>query len=132
MATIATDTVRYGNLVKQELWPANGYTRDAVIANETTAKTYAVGTVLGLVTATGKYKISLQAAADGSQNPAAVVLDDYTVPANTDTTVLAMTRGPAMLAKGALLLDASFSTAPQKAAAYAALEAKLMLLVNQI
>lgn len=132
MATIASDTTRYGNLVKQELWPANGYTRDAVIANETTAKTYAVGTVLGLVTATSKYKISLQAAADGSQNPAAVVLDDYTVPANTDTTVLAMTRGPAMLAKQALLLDASFSTAPQKAAAYAALEAKLMLLINQI
>ena len=39
-------------------------------------KSYVVGTVLGKVTATGKYKISVQTANDGSQNPIAIVVGD--------------------------------------------------------
>ena len=35
------------------------------------------GTVLGVITASGKYAVSTTAATDGSQNPAAVLVDDY-------------------------------------------------------
>ena len=97
MATIATDTLRKSNLVKQELFPEQGYNYDAVTVNEATAKTYAVGTVLGKVTATGKYKICVQTAADGSQTAAALVVGDQSIAATTDTKVLALVRGPASL-----------------------------------
>lgn len=129
MPLIATDTFRFSNLVKHEYEPNQAYCRLVVTANEATAKTYAVGTVLGKVTAGGKYKIALQAAVDGSQTPAALVLADYSIPATTDTKVLVLVRGPAIVSKTALGLDASFSTQPQKDAAYASLEA-LGILVN--
>jgi hypothetical protein len=103
---------------------------DTLIANEAAPVTYTLGTVLGKVTATGKYIVSKQGAADGSQTPAAVVLfdsfgavKDAAIPATTDTKVIALVRGKAIVAKEALKLDASFSTAPQKQAAYDALKA---------
>ena len=132
MPILATDTLRYSNLVKNELWPANGFCRESVTANEAAAKTYAVGTILGKVTATGKYKICVQNAADGSQTPAAIVLEDKSVAVTTDTKVLVMTRGPALVSKGALLLDASFGTDPQKQTAYDALDAKGILLAPTV
>ncbi len=124
MPLIATDTLRYSNLVKHEYEPSLAYCRLSVIANEATAKTYAVGTVLGVVTATGKYRICVQNAADGSQNPAAIVLEDKSVAATTDTRVLVMARGPAIVSKSALVLDASFDLLTEQNALYAALEAK--------
>ena len=72
MAIVATDTARLSNLVKHELWPETGYCRKEVTVNEATAKTYAVGTVLGKVTADGKYKIAVQTAVDGSAVAAAI------------------------------------------------------------
>jgi hypothetical protein len=41
-----------------------------------TAQTLKVGAVLGKVTATGKYKLALSAAVDGSQTPVAVLIAD--------------------------------------------------------
>ena len=123
MATIATDTLRKSNLVKQELFPEQGYNYDAVTANEAAIKTYAVGTVLGKVTASGKYKICVQTAVDGSQTAAAVVVADYSIAATTDTKVLAMVRGPAIVSKDALVLDASHDLQAEKDAIYASLTA---------
>ena len=123
MATIATDTLRKSNVIKQELWPEVGYNYDAVTVNEATAKTYAVGTVLGKVTATGKYKICVQTASDGSQNAAAVVVGDQAIPATTDTKVLAMVRGPAVVSRDGLVLDASHDLQAEKDAIYASLTA---------
>ena len=123
MATIATDLMRKSNLVKQELFPEQGFNYDAVTVNEATAKTYAVGTVLGKVTATGKYKICVQTAADGSQTAAAVVVGDHSIAATTDTKVLAMVRGPAIVSKDALVLDASHDLQAEKDAIYASLTA---------
>lgn len=127
MATIAQDTLRYSNLVKQEQWPEYGYCRDAVTVNEASAKTYAVGTVLGKVTATGKYKICVQTAVDGSQTAAAIVLEDKAVAATTDTKVLVMVRGQAIVSKDALVLDATHDLVAEKQAIYDALEAKGIL-----
>ena len=123
MATIATDTLRKSNLVKQELFPEQGYNYDAVTVNEAAIKTYAVGTVLGKVTASGKYKICVQTAVDGSQTAAAVVVADYSIAATTDTKVLAMVRGPAIVSKDALVLDASHDLQAEKDAIYASLTA---------
>jgi hypothetical protein len=127
MPLIATDTDRYSQAVKYELAPEVAFCREVVTANETAAKTYAVGTVLGLVTATGKYKIAVQTAADGSQNAAAVVVEDKAVAANTDTKVLVLVRGPAIVSKSALKLDATFNLQAELDAVYAALAAKQIL-----
>src|SRR3990167_6085068 len=88
MPTIATDTFRLSHLVKKELWPEKGFCRLEVTVNEATAKTYAVGTVLGKVTADGKYKIAVQTAVDGSAVAAAIVLDDHSIAATTDTKIV--------------------------------------------
>ena len=127
---ISTDTFRLSHLVKRELWPEQGYTRAVVTVNEAAAKTYAVGTVLGKVTASGKYKIAVETAVDGSKVADAIVVGDYTVPATTDTKVLVLVRGPAIVSKAALVLDATYDTDAKKAAVYAALEAKGVL-VNE-
>ena len=123
MATIATDVLRKSNLVKQETFPEQGYNYDAVTVNEAAIKTYAVCTVLGKVTANGKYKICVQTAVDGSQTAAAVVVADYSIAATTDTKVLAMVRGPAIVSKDALVLDASHDLQAEKDAIYASLTA---------
>ncbi|HIF5759866.1 TPA: head decoration protein [Raoultella ornithinolytica] len=41
-----------------------------------TGGTYKRGTVLGMVTASGKYKLSVKTATDGSEVPAAILVDD--------------------------------------------------------
>ena len=130
MPIIATDTYRLSNLVKKELWPEFGYTRAVVTVNEAAAKTYAVGTVLGKVTATGKYKIAVETAVDGSKVAAAIVLGDYAVPGTTDTKVLVMVRGAAIVSKAALVLDSTYNDDTKKAAVYDALEAA-RILVNE-
>ena len=130
MPIIATDTFRLSHLVKRELWPEQGYTRAVVTVNEAAAKTYAVGTVLGKVTASGKYKIAVETAVDGSKVADAIVVGDYSVAAATDTKVLVLVRGPAVVSKAALVLDATYDTDVKKAAVYVALEAKGVL-VNE-
>lgn len=124
MPLIATEARRLSNVVKQELWPESGYTRAVVTANETAAKSYVPGTVLGKVTVGGKYKISVQTAADGSEVADAIVMEEITVPASTDTKVLVLIKGPAIVSKKGLVLDATHNTEGELAAIYAALEAK--------
>ena len=132
MPVIAVDTLRLSNLVKQELWSASNYTRLLVTVNEAAAKTYAVGTVLGKVTAGGKYKIAVETAVDGSKVADAIVLGDYSIAATTDTQVLVLVRGPAIVSKGALALDTTYNDDAKKAAVYAALEAKGILVNTTI
>ncbi len=123
MSVKFNDTARYSNLVKKELWPESGFCRNTLVANEAAVKTYAVGTVLGKVTATGKYKIAVETAVDGSKVAAAIVVDDYSIAAATDTKVLCLVKGPSMISKGALVLDATYDNDAKKDALYASLEA---------
>lgn len=127
---IATDTQRFSNVVKHEYEPSLAYCRSMVTANEAAATTYEVGTVLGKITASGKYIVAKETAVDGSKVPAAVVLEDKTIAATTDTKVLALVRGAAIVSKAGLKLDATYNDATKKAAAYAALEAA-GILVNE-
>lgn len=118
MPVIATDTPRFSNLVKHEYEPSLGYCREVIPA------VYPVGTVLGKVTATGAWAVTTATADDGSQNAAAVVIEVV------EGKSLALVRGAAIVSKGALKLDASIDTDAEKAAVYAALEAK-GILVNE-
>ena len=126
MTLIATEAKRLSNVVKQELFPETGYCRLAVTYNGTAA-TLVPGTVLGKVTADGKYKIAVQTATDGSEVADAIVMVEQTVAATTDTKVLCLVKGPAIVSKDGLILDASYNLDAEKAAVYAALEAKGIL-----
>jgi hypothetical protein len=120
----ATEAKRLSNVVKQELWSESGYTRLVVTVNEAAAKSYVPGTVLGKVTDGGKYKICVQTATDGSEVADAIVIGEQTIAATTDTKVLVLIKGPAIVSKAGLVLDATHNTDAEKAAIYAALEAK--------
>jgi hypothetical protein len=131
MSVIATDTLRISNLVKMEFKPELGYCREVVTVNEAAAKTYVVGTLLGKVTADGKYKIAVQSAVDGSAVAAAIVLADASIAATTDTKLVVLTRGPASISVGGLVLDATYDLDAEKAVVYAALEAKGIQVLNK-
>jgi hypothetical protein len=123
MPLISTEAARLSHVVKQELWPETGYTRLVVTYNGTAA-TLVPGTVLGKVTSGGKYKIAVQTASDGSQVADAIVMQEQTVASATDTQVLVLIKGPAIVSKAGLVLDATYDLDAEKAAVYAALEAK--------
>ena len=130
MPILATDAQRFSNVIKHEYDPSTKYCRETVTVNEAAEKTYTVGMALGKVTATGKYKLSVQTASDGSQNPVAVVVrDTQDIAATTDTKVSVIARGPVIVSKAGLVLDATFNDATKKAAAYASLQA-VGILVN--
>ena len=60
MSVIATDYSHYSNLVKASDSDNTTLFQDVVTVNESAQKSYVVGTVLGKVSASGKYKISVQ------------------------------------------------------------------------
>ena len=126
MPLIATEAKRLSNVVKQELFPESAYCRVVVTYNGTAAN-LVPGTVLGKVTEGGKYKIAVQTATDGSEVADAIVIVEQTVAATTDTKVLCLVRGPAIVSKAGLVLDATYNLDAEKAAVYAALEAKGIL-----
>ena len=134
---IAQDTTRYSDVVKYEDEPSLSITREIVVVNDT-AKTLTLGMLLGKVTATGKYKESVQTATDGSEAPVAVVVGkdlhnlSVAVPATTDTKVLAIVRGEAIVRKTGLKPHSSFNDATKLAAAYASLAAKEILANDSI
>lgn len=138
MTIIATDTARYSDVVKHEYEPSLAFTRELVVVNDT-AKTLTLGMLLGKVTATGKYKESVQTATDGSEAPVAVVVGkdlhnlSVAVPAaTTDTKVLAIVRGEAIVRKTGLKPHSSFNDATKLAAAYASLATKEILANDSI
>jgi Bacteriophage lambda head decoration protein D len=118
-----TENRRFSHTVKAELWPELGYTR-AVVTYNGTAGSLIIGQTLGKVTANGKYKVALQAAVDGSQTVDAILLEDKTVTLNTDATMLVLLKGPAVVSKAALTIDASYTAGALLNGVYTTLEAK--------
>ena len=103
---------------------------DVLVVNTAAIKTIPLGTVLGKVTSTGVYIPAVETATDGSKVAAAIYIGDAqgnaydtTLVLNTDTKVLALVRGPAIVSKSALLFGASVDDAGELAAAYAQIEA---------
>ena len=81
---IATDTQRFSNLVKYELFPEFRHCRDVITYNGT-AKNFAIG---DLVDANGGVPAT---AAD----IAGIVVQDVSAPATTDTAIIVLARGAA-------------------------------------
>lgn len=137
MAAIDTRSTRLGAVLQYEDHPEYGHCRDVVVANEAAIKTYVIGTVLGKVTATGKYKILEATASDGSQNFAGIYIgkpdgdNKQSIAATTDTNVVVLFRGPAGVGKAYLVFGASVDTAPELAAVYAQMEAVGIKVIEQ-
>jgi hypothetical protein len=110
-----------GDLLKYEL-NAN-YSRETVTLKVGT--NYALGSVLGKITASGKYRLSpaAQAAEDeGAETAIAVLLEAVDASAG-DKTALVVARGPTIVSKAALIFDASVDLAAEKTAKHAQLAA---------
>jgi len=128
---LGTRAQRLGNVVKQELWTHMGYCRDIVtLADPVPTETLAVGTVLGQVTATGEWVVSVQTASDGSEVPAGIVVEQYDLSDHPDGQCVALVRGPAIVADDALILDASWDGLEEDA--FAAFKAIGILVYNQV
>ena len=91
-----------GDVLKYEVNP--NYTREVVTL--LAGMPYPVGSVLGKITASGKYTLSPATGADGSQVATAVLL--YAVDATlADATGIVVARGPAIVSRAGLAYDAT-------------------------
>ena len=110
-----------GDLLKYEL---NGnYSRETVTLKAGT--NYTLGSVLGKITASGKYRLSpaAQFAGDEGAETAIAVLIEAVDATDADKAGLVVARGPVILSKAALVLDASVDDASKTAAKHAELSA---------
>jgi hypothetical protein len=115
---VLTQEPTLGDLLKYEL-NAN-YCREAVTLKSGT--NFALGAVLGKLTADGKYTLSPVSAADGSETAVAVLLEAVDATA-ADTIGLIAARGPVIVSKAALVFDASVDQAAEIAAKHGQLAA---------
>lgn len=122
MTTIATDVYRQSDWLKFELHPEVAFARKKVILTVDAATTLLTGTVLGKVTATGKYKVAKEDATDGSEIADAILFLDVPVVVG-DNNVVVINKFAQVGDKG-LVLDQTYNTDAKKQAVYDALEAK--------
>jgi len=110
-----------GDLLKFEL-NAN-YCRETVTLKAGT--NYALGAVLGKITASGKYRLSpaAQVAGDEGAETAVAVLIEAVDATSDDKTGVVVARGPAIVSKAALVFDASVDQPAEKDAKHAQLAA---------
>jgi hypothetical protein len=99
---VLTELPSMGDVLKYEVNP--NYTREVITLLQ--GMPYPVGSVLGKITASGKYTLSPAAGADGSQVASAVLL--YAVDATlADATGIVVTRGPAIVSRADLAYGAT-------------------------
>ena len=119
--TTLTNTPTLGDLLKFEL---NGsYSRETVTLKSGT--NYALGSVLGKITASGKYRLSPAAAVtgdEGAETATAILIAAIDATA-ADKTGLIVARGPAIVSKAALVFDASVDQPAEKTAKHVQLAA---------
>ena len=118
---VLTKVPTLGDLLKFEL-NAN-YCRETVTLKAGT--NYALGSVLGKITASGKYRLSpaAQVVGDEGAETAVAVLIEAVDATGGDKTSLIVARGPAIVAKLALVFDASVDQPAEKDAKHAQLAA---------
>ena len=99
------------------VWEAlRDYCRSTVILASGTLQP---GTILGKITASGKYAVHDPVAVDGTQTAAAILWNSVDASAG-DTNAVVLTRGPAIVNQYEISIPGT-PTAPQIAAAHAAL-----------
>jgi hypothetical protein len=95
-----------GDVLKYEVEP--NYTRDVITL--LVGMPYPVGSVLGKITASGKYKLATSGGTDGAQTAVAVLL--YPVDATlADAQGIVVARGPSIVSRAALAYDATVNDA---------------------
>ena len=95
-----------GDVLKYEVNP--NYTRDVITL--LAGMPYPVGSVLGKITASGKYKLATSGGTDGAQTAVAVLL--YAVDATlADAQGIVVARGPSIVSRAALAYDATINDA---------------------
>ncbi|HRD76478.1 MAG TPA: head decoration protein [Hyphomicrobiaceae bacterium] len=117
--TVLTMSSTLGDLLKYELNAS--YCREAVTLKAGT--NYALGSVLGRITASGKYRLSPDAEVvgdEGAEVATAVLIEAVDATAG-DRTGLVVARGPAIVSKAALVFDASVDDAAKTAVKHAEL-----------
>lgn len=122
MALVSTRKPLISNLLKHEYEGTYGFCRKTVVVNNTAGVDLSVGSVLGTVTASGKYDIHDPDATSGVEVASAIVLENKTVAAATDTEVAVLVRGPSIVRKQSLVWD-NAQDAGQQATAIAEIEA---------
>lgn len=133
MTTISSkgQYVTLSDLIKKYDAPeAPEFFNEVVTVNTAAIKTIPLGTVLGKITATGKYIPAVETAVDGSKVAAAIYIGDNTgavlptvTVAATDTPVLVLARGKVVVSKSALVIDATYDDATKLGVVYASLKA---------
>lgn len=137
MSVFATDTTRLSNIIKKYDAPNNPELHNELVTcNQASQTTIALGTVMGKITASGKYIVAKETAVDGSKVAAGIYIGDasgeaqsVTIAAATDTPILILARGKAVVSKDALVLDSTYDNNTKKNVLYADLKA-LGLLVE--
>ncbi len=100
--TVLHQPASMGDILKYEVNP--NYTREEVTLLQ--GMPYPVGSVLGRITASGKYKLATSGGSDGAQTATAVLL--YAVDATlAEATGIVLARGPAIISRAALAYDAT-------------------------
>lgn len=112
--TTLTMSPTLGDLLKYELNAS--YSRETVTLKSGT--NYALGSVLGKITASGKYRLSpaAQVGGDEGAETAVAVLIQAVDATSADKTGLVVARGPAIVSKAGLVFDASVDQPAEKAA----------------
>lgn len=124
MALVATSVQRLSNLIKREYQPEMAYCRSTVTYSGS-ADGLAIGNLIGKITSTGKYKVSVETATDGSQVVAGILVGNFnTGSGSNDDTLSILDKGPSSISKAGIIFHSSFDTDEKKAVVYAALEAK--------
>ncbi|WP_296643875.1 head decoration protein [Roseinatronobacter sp.] len=99
---VLTEQPSMGDVLKYEVNP--NYTREVITLLQ--GMSYPVGSVLGRITASGKYKLATSGGSDGAQTASAVLL--YPVDATlSDAEGIVVMRGPAIVSRAGLAYDAT-------------------------
>jgi hypothetical protein len=100
--TVLNQPLTMGDVLKYEVNP--NYTRETITL--LAGMPYPVGSVLGRITASAKYKLATSGGSDGAQTASAVLL--FAVDATlADATGIVVARGPAIVSRAALAYDAT-------------------------
>ena len=103
---VLTEKPSMGDVLKYEVNP--NYTREVIILLQ--GMPYPVGSVLGKITASDKYKLATSGGSDGAQTATAVLL--YAVDATlADATGIVVVRGPSIVSRAGLAYDATVDDA---------------------
>ena len=119
---IFTEPTYISHLVKKEQWAEDGWCREKVTVNVAAETALTIGSVIAYNSSTSKYVPRDPAGANGTDVAVGVVIENITVPATTDTKVLALVDGDVIVAEEALVFDVAH-TSGEKATAIAELKA---------